>query len=170
MKTFVATVIALLAVWSEVSLVAPLRPLGVVPNLALVVMVVLVANLAASAGLVLAAMVGLFLDLSSGSNFGLQTGFYLLLVLSLNLLERLGTECGSFGVMAGLVTAGTLILNGAIATSLAISGGRLRLGFVAHETIIELICNLVLLAVLRWLLMSLLPKSRDSFAIGPQRG
>ncbi len=165
-----AVVLALAAVWLEVSFLAPLRPLGVVPNLALVVMVLVATSVAASTGLALAAVVGLSLDLVSGRNFGLETGFFLLLLLSISLLERLGTDFNNLGLLAGVVAAGTLVVDGAILVSLALGGGGVRWGYAAHTVVLELICNLALLVALRAALAGLLRPPRDALSIGPRRG
>lgn len=164
----IATV--LVAVWLEVGLLAPLRPFGVVPNLVLVVILLLAIRLPASNAVALAVTSGLFLDLFSGSDFGLRTAFYVLLVLVVNLLSRQGTDFNNVSVVAGVVVAGTVVLNAAVVTDLALGGASLRLDYIVGQIGVELICNLGLLVIIRTLFGSLGRPSAEAVAVGHGRG
>lgn len=170
MRLPAAIAAALVAVWLEISFIAPLRPFGVVPNLVLVVILLLAIRLPASNAVVLAVASGLFIDLTSGSDFGLRTAFYVLLVLLVNLLSRQGTDFNNASIVAGTVVAGTIVLNAAVVADLALSRVALRFGYIASKVGIEVICNLVLLVILRTLFGASGRPASDGLSAGRGRG
>lgn len=84
------------------------RPLGVVPNLALVVAVLIALENRAMTALVMGIGLGLGLDLISGSNFGVWTGTLVLEVLVAALVRRSGIETAGWLVPAVMVLVGTI--------------------------------------------------------------
>src|SRR5471032_2090666 len=109
MKRVGLVVIAILAVLLQVSLLPALRPLGVVPNLMLVVVVLMGLEGTASVALVVAVVGGVAVDMASGANFGLWTGVLVLAALATGLIHRSGVELGGSVVAVILVTAGTIL-------------------------------------------------------------
>ena len=149
-------VLLAVAVAVQVSLLPTLRPLGVVPNLALVVMVLVAVSVPTSEALVGAAVCGLILDLASGINFGLWTGIMMLVTLVAGVLHRSGVELDRSWVPLVLVACGTASIALVIWLGLArtvtswpvlILTGRLGL-----ELMINLGLTVALMPFVQWLL------------------
>jgi rod shape-determining protein MreD len=140
----------------QLSLLPGLRPLGVVPNLAVVVMVLAALNVVTSEALVAAAASGLVLDLASGANFGLWTGVFMLITLVVGVLRRAGIELDGAVVAPGLVAAATLVITLVVWLALAPKGVHWTFGGAAGQLVVELVINLVLTIALaplvRWML------------------
>jgi rod shape-determining protein MreD len=140
----------ILAVMLQVSLLPALRPLGVVPNVALVTVALVALYMATSEALILAAGCGLALDLAGGANFGMWTGILMLVVLVVGLMGRAGIELDSWWVGLMLVGIGTLLMTIVIWMSLVTGGANwpVPLDWV-RRLVTELVLNLLLVAVLR---------------------
>ncbi len=149
MKSATLALIVLVSVWLQVSFLGALRPFGVMPNLALVV--IIIAGLAATASqtLVLAVSMGVLLDFMSGADFGLRTAFLCLLALLVIVLRRSGAEFERLGLVAALVLSATLLFNAAIITTLLALKVSLLWPNVIRSLGIELGLNLLILLVLR---------------------
>jgi rod shape-determining protein MreD len=157
MKRLVLLILAILVVLAQMSLLPALRPLGVVPNLALVFITLIGLGGTASTTLVAAVLGGFLLDLASGANFGLWTGTFVLVALVTGLLHRAGIEAG--GAMVALVTvaAGTIIMAIVILSGLIASAHSWPIGTVALKLLTEIVLNLSLTLALRPLIRFLLP-------------
>ncbi|HSX01473.1 MAG TPA: hypothetical protein VLF67_04510 [Candidatus Saccharimonas sp.] len=138
----------------QVGLVPALRPLGVVPNLVLgLVVLVGIAGTATSA-LVVAVTTGLLLDLSSGVDFGLRSALLVLAALVAGLVHRLGLELDGPVVALVLVAAGTIVADVAVLAGLVGMTGPWRLGLIAGtiglELVLNLGCTLLMRPMVRW--------------------
>ena len=149
MRRLAAILLVGLAVILQVSLLPALRPFGVVPNLALVVVVLVSMQMVTSEAVIAAAVSGLVLDLDSGSNFGLWTGVMVLSVLAVAMVQRAGIELDRAFVAPVLVSAGTLVISVVIWVSLIPSVSSLPIGNLGGRLAIELVINLVLTMVMR---------------------
>jgi rod shape-determining protein MreD len=104
-------VAVVLAAWLQTTWFGHVRPLGVMPNVMLVVIVLF--GLWSNASPTLAAAIGggLLLDLASGSDFGLRTAFFAVVALAIVAGRQYGLHSES--VLAGLaiVALGTVLYN-----------------------------------------------------------
>lgn len=125
------------------------RPLGVVPDLGLVVLVLAASWTRLSTALVLALTLGLGTDLAAGANFGLHTGSYTLTALILSTFARAGFPLDRPDAVLGAIILGTLgsVLVGAAA--LLAAGGALSVSAAAVMGLKQMLLNL-LLAALVW--------------------
>ena len=150
---FVTTMAVLLLV--QVSFLPAMRPFGVVPDLILVVVVLLGLDSTVSRALTVGVVGGLLLDLSSGADFGLRTGLFLIMALTAGLVQRSGLNVSGPIVALILVALGTVLQTVAIIVSVASSVASWQYGYVVSHLAIELMINLSLVVVLhpliRWL-------------------
>jgi rod shape-determining protein MreD len=171
MNLFKATLIGLIVVWLQLATLPALRPIGVVPNLALVCVILLASRLPVGTSLALATGIGWLLDLSSGSDYGLRTSFYLVLALVTALLRQAGSDLDNLSFLASLVIGGTVVFNLVILTNLALLHVGLPLRYVLAKVGLEVAINLVLLLLVRPLLNRLIGRNNDIvIAVGGKRG
>jgi len=164
-------IIAALVVWLQLSTLPALRPFGVVPNLALVAVILLAARLPLTSSLGLAVGVGWLLDLGSGSDYGLRTTFYLLAALAVAMLRQFGSDLENLSLVASIVVTATVLLNLAILANLALLHVNLPLGYIAEKMAAEIACNLVLLVIVRWIFNALAGRTTEmALHIGGRRG
>jgi rod shape-determining protein MreD len=153
MRKLLGVLIVLVAVMLQLSFLPALRLAGIVPNLALVTMVLVALNIITSEALMLAAGAGFVLDIASGVNFGLWTGVLMLTSLVIGLLQRAGIETGRAFIGPVLVVAGTIIIAIVIWLGLATSGagwpGAQLVGRLGIELVINLGLTLLLNPVVR---------------------
>ena len=133
----------------QLSLLPALRPLGAVPNLSLVIIVLAALYVATSEALAAAAVCGLMLDLASGANFGLWTGVLMLGTLVAGMLRRAGVELDRAMVAPVLVLLGTLMMATVIWVGLAARAAHFPGASLAGKLAIELMINLSLTVMLR---------------------
>jgi len=146
-----------LAIAAQVSLLPALRPLGVVPGMLLVLVILLGLRSTVSQALMLALFGGVIMDLSSGSDFGIHTGILVLAALSTGMVRRSGIALIGPLVAIGLVLVLTLVSNG---LSLANILGSLSLGSagtVLATLLGELVINLTLTLGIRPIINRLVP-------------
>lgn len=166
-----AIIISALVVWLQLGTLPALRPFGIVPNLALVVVIVLASRLPLASSLGLAIGIGWLLDLGSGSDYGLRTTFYLLVALAVAMLRQLGSDMENFSLLASVVVAATVLLNLAILANLALLHANLPLGFIATKLGLEIGLNLVLLVLVRWIFKLLGGRTTEMvLSVGGRRG
>jgi rod shape-determining protein MreD len=137
------------AVILQVSFLPAIRLFGVVPNLALVGIVLVSLYAATSEALTAAALSGLVLDLASGANFGLWTGVMVLIALAVGMMHRAGVELDRLFITLVLVSAGTLVITLVIWTALLPSVGHWPAAYLTGRLATELVINLVLTMLLR---------------------
>jgi len=133
----------------QLSLLPGLRPLGVVPSLALVLVVLVGLEGTASQALVAAVTGGVALDLGSSADFGLWTGLLVVTALMTGLLHRAGVELESVMWSLALVAGGTIVVSLLILVGIADSVGRWQWGLVIWRLVAQLGLNLALTVVLR---------------------
>jgi hypothetical protein len=159
----VALILAsLVVVMLQVSLLPALKPLGVVPNIALVWVVLVGLEGTASNALAVAVVSGLIIDLASGANFGLWTGTLVLAALTSGVVHRAGIELTGWLVAGVMVTAGTLLMTLMVLAPLVTTVGEWPAGAMIGRFIVELMLNLVLTAGLR--------RAAHMVAAGPRTG
>jgi hypothetical protein len=141
----------------QVSLLPALRPLGVVPYLALVLVVLVGLEGTASLALAIAVAGGLVLDIASGTNFGLWTGTLVLAAIVTGLLHRAGVELVGAVVASVMVAVGTLLMTLVIWLGLATSISHWPLPWMFGHLWIELVLNLGLVLAVRPLVRLVVP-------------
>jgi len=137
-----------LAVILQVSFLPAVRVFGVVPNIALVLMVLISMIVVTSEALIVAALSGLVLDLASGSNFGLWTGVMVLVALAVGMMQRAGLELDRIVVALVLVAAGTAVIALVIWTAIFPNVAHWPAAGLTGRLAIELVINLVLTMLL----------------------
>jgi rod shape-determining protein MreD len=142
-------VLVMAGILLQLSWLPALRPLGVVPDLALVLVVLVGLEGTASQALLVAVAGGLLMDLASSAGFGLWTGVLVVVALVTGLLQRAGVELESMMWSLALVAAGTLVANVVILVGIADSVARWQWGTVAWRLVVQLGLNLVLVVCLR---------------------
>lgn len=152
-----ATAIAglIMAVLIQAYFFGAMRPLGVLPNVLLVMLTFFALIRPASQSLAIGLAGGLMLDLVSGVDFGLRMAFYSLYALVVVFTRQLGGRHDSLWTWAGLITAGTVAYNLAVLSSLVISRQSIDFSTVGQIVLTELALNLGLALILgrfwRWL-------------------
>jgi cell shape-determining protein MreD len=132
-----------LTILSQVSWLPALRPLGVVPNLALVMVVLVGLEGTASTAVAAAVVCGVALDLTSGANLGLWTGLLVLVAVVTGMLHRAGIETDRLLVPAVMVTVGS----------------NWPWGMLAGRFALELVLNLGLMMVLKPVVRRIVPRA-----------
>ncbi len=133
----------------QMSWLPALRPLGVVPNLALVWVALVGLEGTASVTMVVAVAGGFALDLASGANFGLWTGVLVLVALTMGLLHRAGVELGGGVVALVMVAVGTLLMTLVILAGLVNVTSHWPVAALSARFGLELLLNLLLTVTLR---------------------
>ena len=133
----------------QVGLLPALRPLGVGPNLLLVVVVLVGLEGTASSALTIAVISGLAVDLASGANFGLWTGTLVLAALAAGLIHRAGIELGGPLVAIVMVAVGTVVMALIVLAGLVNVVSYWPVGSIGGRLAIELVLNLLGTAALR---------------------
>ena len=140
---------SLAVVLLQISLLPALRPLGVVPNIALAWVVLVGVEGAASNALLVAVASGIIIDLASGANFGLWTGVLVLAALASGAVQRAGIELMG-GLVAGvMVAAGTLLMTLVVLAGLVNTVGEWPVGALVARFGVELVLNLLITVGLR---------------------
>ena len=171
MNTAKLVLITAAVVWLQLASLPAIRPLGVVPNLALVVVLLLAVRLPVVTSLTIAVVIGWLLDSGAGSDYGLRITFYSMLVILVVFLRQQGSDLENLSLQASLVTAGTVLLNLAILANLAFHHVTLPLSYVGLKLLAEVICNLLLLFPVRWVLSAMIGGSNEMVvSVGGRRG
>ncbi|HSX14371.1 MAG TPA: rod shape-determining protein MreD [Candidatus Saccharimonadales bacterium] len=163
-----AAIIALVVVWLQVATLPALGLAGVVPNLALVCVILLAARLPVTASLGLAVAIGALLDASSGSDYGLRTAFYVLIALITAVLGQLGSDLDNLSLLASLVIGATLMINLAILANLAFLHISLPLNYIGRHVLVEICLNLIMLVPLKWAMSRAIGRSAPEYVINPK--
>ena len=136
-------VAVLAAAWLQVAAFGHLRPLGVMPNVMLVAVILFSLWSDATPALAVAVGGGLLLDLASGSDFGLRMAFYVVVALAIIAGRQLGLHADLMITGAVAVVLGTLLYDGLILATLKAAPNGLIMGRIGRE----LIDNLALLTL-----------------------
>jgi rod shape-determining protein MreD len=167
MRRFGLILLAVLAIIFQFSLLPALRPFGVVPDLALVLVVLVGLEGTASAALIIAVAGGLVLDLVSGANFGLWTGTLIVAALTTGLIHRAGIELIGPVVAIVMVSVGTFVMTMVILLSLANTVSHWPVAWLLGQFATEIVLNLILTVALRPLVKALVTGSNPTeFVIG----
>lgn len=165
MRAVSLIVVTLATAWMQVAWFGHMRPLGIIPNLMLVLVVVCALWSQASITLGVGVGGGLLLDLASGDgNFGLRMGFFAFMALAIVAGRQLGLQSDS--IVAGVVATiiGTLLYNLAILAT--INAG---LSTIVVERIgRELIVNLLILLLVYIARANFGSRSRTTFELAPR--
>lgn len=157
MKATRLMVITVAAVWLQVSFLGAWRPLGVLPDLFLVVLLIAATTLNnASEVLAMAVGGGLLLDIASGTDFGLRIAFFCFLALLLIMMRRHGTELERPAMRVAAVISATALYDAVVLLPLMSSKPMVFWGAAGFRVGSEILMNLALIALLvmplRWLL------------------
>lgn len=139
----------------QVAFLPALRPLGVVPNLALVLIVLAGLFGTASLALGVALVGGVLLDLTSGADFGLRLGLFVLVALTTGFVHRAGLQAGSVALALAMAAVGTVVADVTVLLGLLRGTvGHWPIGNLIGTTLLEIMLNLggtlVLAPVIRW--------------------
>jgi rod shape-determining protein MreD len=129
----------------QVSLFGHWRPLGVEPNLMLLIVVLFGLLTQATSTLGVAIAGGLLLDLTSGPDFGLRTAFFTALALTVIAARQFGLHADSFISAAAMVLGGTILFN--LAIVLSSHAIMTDWTFVSVRIGREIILNLIILVI-----------------------
>lgn len=149
MRPVKLSVIAALAVIVQITYLAGWRPLGVVPNLALIVVTSLSLNASSSEALWVALGSGVVLDLASGTDFGLKTAVLVVVTLFISWLRRGGTNLDSWWLELILVAGGSVLAAVSVLAALAVAHAAVPLGPAARILAVETGANVIIAAVIR---------------------
>ncbi len=132
----------------QIGFVPAWRPLGVVPDLGLVLLVAISVWASLSTALVAAVALGLGVDLASQVNFGFHTGFYVLLAIVLTTVTRAGFFIDRAGPVVIAVAGATLVEVFAMLAVLFLGGAHLPPGAAAGLLLRQLAVNVVAGAII----------------------
>lgn len=135
----VAILIAVLVL--QVSFLPALRPFGIVPNLALIVISAAALRGPLVSAMVLALAAGFVLDLASGSDFGLKTGLLAFTVLICAFVVRSGFQLGIRSQLLIVVFIISTLTPLIVVPELLFAGGRVDLSTVIARWMTVLILN-----------------------------
>lgn len=132
----------LVAVWLQLAWLPFVRPWGVVPNVVMIVVVLAALELPVSAGLGLAIVAGLLLDLAGGGWFGWSMLVLVTLVLAVGFVNtQVGWELDGWWVPVILAAAATIIMALGIFLAVLVEGGTIEWPIVMTHIVIELAVN-----------------------------
>jgi rod shape-determining protein MreD len=145
MSMLIRIMIVLIAVGLQVTLFGHWRPLGVMPDLLLLVVILAAMVDEATPSLAMAVGGGLLIDLASGSDFGLRTGFLAVTTLAVIAGRQFGLHAESVLTTLVITALATLLLNLAIVGS--IHAERVDWGYVGSLTVRQTLLNLLIMGM-----------------------
>jgi len=148
--------------WLQVAWFGHMRPLGIIPNCVLLVVIMLALLSDASPALAAAIGGGLLLDLASGSDFGLNMAFYVVTALAIIAGRQLGLHATSIVTGVAAAILGTVLYNLVILATIKAPLS----GVVACRIGRELLVNLILLLLLYVIVANLRGRSRVTAELG----
>jgi rod shape-determining protein MreD len=140
----------------QIAFLPALRPLGVVPNMILVLVILVGLTGTASLALGVALVGGLLLDLTSGADFGLRLGLLILTALATGFVHRAGLQAGGSVVALAVVAVATVVAHLTILAGLLAQDGFAQWpwGFLIGTLTLEIMLNL-LIAMALWPLVKM---------------
>jgi rod shape-determining protein MreD len=150
-----------LAAWLQVSWFGHVRPLGVMPNVLLVVIALFGLWSNATPALAAALGGGLLLDLASGSDFGLRMAFYVVMVLAIIAGKQIGLHADSLVTALLVVLVGTLLYDLVVLATLGAPINATVIGLIGRE----LIDNIVILGVIMAVRLNLPHRSHTTLEL-----
>lgn len=151
MKTILVLLGVILAACIQVAWFGHVRPLGVMPNIVLIIVIVSALWWEATPSLAVALLGGLLLDLTSGSDFGLRMGFFSVVVLAIVALKQLGLHSTSVITGIGLLVVATILSSAAILATIQAPFSFMAAGKIGAEVIVN-IAVMLSLYLLRYLM------------------
>lgn len=136
-------------VMGQLAFLPLLRPLGVVPALLLVLIVLVALEATVSTGLLMAVVGGILVDLMSGGYFGLWTGVLVLEVLVAGLIRQAGIDVSRWLIGGVLIAAGSLVMALVIWVGLLNWATHWPLGWMLGVLGLEIVLNWMLMIGLR---------------------
>lgn len=156
---------SLVGIWGQ-AFFSAWRPAGVVPSIAIMVILLISLWRPASEAVMVSVITGIALDATSGNDFGLRTGYYSLLALIVVILVQTGFELERLVSFSLVVVAASFVwLVLLVGTSLA-SGGAISIGAVGGVILVEITFNVLLAWAMMPLMRRLLLKHQNDFQIG----
>lgn len=148
--------------WLQIAWFGHVRPLGVIPNCMLLIVILLALLSDATPALAAAIGGGLLLDLASGSDFGLNMAFYVVTALAIIAGRQLGLHATS--AITGLAAAilGTILYNLVILATIKAPLSGVVLSRIGRE----LILNVLVLLLLYVVVANLRGRSRVTAELG----
>lgn len=156
----------LVTVWLQVGFLGAWRPLGILPNLLMVVIIFAGLVRGATETVAMGAAGGLLLDLASGSDFGLRMGFYTVLALVVVVMRQTGANLENLSLVWLITAVGTLVYNLAVLVGVWSAGATVPLNLAGRRIGIEMVMNLILATLLRPVLIRLLRSSANLPIVG----
>lgn len=147
MKIYLLVAILVVVLVLQVSFLPALRPFGIVPNVALIVVAAAALRGPLVSAMVLALGAGFILDLSSGSDFGLKTGVLAFTVLICAFVVRSGFQLGVRSQLLTVVLIISTLMPLIVVPGLLFAGGRVDLATVISRWLTTLVLNSVLALV-----------------------
>ncbi len=147
MKPYKLTLLIIVVLMLQVGFLPGWQPLNVVPDLLLAVVICLALYTTVTEALICAVVVGLALDISSGTDFGLRLGFYTVVALGVSLLHRAGLALDSLPWRLALAALLTLMANGVILLGLYLHGANLPGRVVASRLFIAVVLELIVMMI-----------------------
>ncbi len=143
MKFLVPIAVIVAALMVQLTIFGHMRPLGVMPNLVLVALILCALWSDATPTLTASVTAGLLTDMASGSDFGLRPAFFTLTALVVIAVRQLGLHPESIIPATAMVLGATLLFNGAI---LATVGQPFDVGYAGHHVAAESLINVICMA------------------------
>ncbi len=148
-----------LAAALQLSFFGAMRPFGVIPNLAIILITWLSLVLSDGELVLASACLGIIFDLSSGVDFGLRATFYIMYCLVLLVVRQMGGDFEYWPASLIAIASGSIFYNIAVAASLMLAGESARPLYFGGLALREVGLDIVLAIVLRPLVVRLLSDS-----------
>ncbi len=161
MKRLGLLAVGAVLVVAQLSLLPALRPLGVVPDVALVLVILVALEGTASLALGVGVAAGAVLDIGSGANVGMWIGFLVVAAVSGGLVHRSGIETDRWWVPAVMIVVGTVVLTMVVLISMGNVVAHWPVGYLGRRLVAEVVLNIALMMVLRPVVRRLVPGQSD---------
>ena len=152
----------ILLVVLETSFFGEFRPLGIIPNLLLIAIILNGLHGTASSTVAIALGGGLLLDLASGQDFGTRLAFFTLAAMAVIVIRQLGFQLDGLWMVGLLAAAGTMAFNIAILAGVGLAEVQQHFGAASRLVSAEVLINCVLIVIVQLLL--------SAFGVGENRG
>jgi hypothetical protein len=166
-NTVLKVIAIIAAAWIQVAAFGHVRPLGVVPNVMMIVVALFALWGNATTALVAAVGGGLLLDLAAGGGpFGLRMGFLVVLVLAIVAFRQRGMQSDSVVTGLAVVAIATVVFNIAILATIPHGINAVVVSRIARE----LVDNLIITGSIYLLRANLSSNRGTSMELGPRIG
>jgi rod shape-determining protein MreD len=159
MKIAWLVVLVIITALLEASFLGALRPFGIIPNLALIVVLYVATDLQASEALAVALGTGLLLDLASSVDFGLRTAYLGFFALAVIIIRRTGADFSRISMLLAVVISAGVLWNITVLLGPILAHDAVRWASVIRIIVVETLVNCGLLLLLhiplRWLMAAI---------------